>query len=460
MVMEWVGRLLQSFPSKNVVHCEEMGEVAQREINGNDSNSTENKSSTDDVVVGQNFAAMFGQNPIIPFSFTTQHTERGIVKTEDGKTLKLKQVQTYFRHGARTPCHVPPPKVEEVEWDKQMCDAFSAFQRKMVVMGPNWSPQPLNKFNFMQNLKLLKGGCSQGQLTKVGVDDALKLGQRLRETYFDALGLNEDEINELIHIQSTNYYRTIQSARMVASGLFGYHGERAYIMVLPLDEEFLFPNKFSCPRIEEMFKENLRIHRQTTKDKMRGEVAKDLGLKREKVYYTGIYDVLVSRKYHGKHVPEIMLKHEQTLHDGAVGEVLGRFEHAPFESISLSYGVLFQNLLRTFDDCVDEKPTKKMYLYSCHDTTILPLLVFFNAFDKPEWPPYSSELIFELYQDQENEKEWYVRLLYRGSVYKLHGKEYFSYEDFSVWLRKFIPENFKNACKLRAKAKKEGTPFL
>ena len=56
---------------------------------------------------------------------------------------------------------------------------------------------------------------------------------------------------------------------------------------------------------------------------------------------------------------------------------------------------------------------KKLFLLSCHDSSLVPLLVAVGCYDK-RWPPYSADLRFELYEDATG-KHW-VRALYCGKV--------------------------------------------
>jgi len=55
----------------------------------------------------------------------------------------------------------------------------------------------------------------------------------------------------------------------------------------------------------------------------------------------------------------------------------------------------------------------KMYLYSCHDSTLVSILLALGCYDD-EWPPYASDIAFELYED--NQQKHYVKLRYCGKV--------------------------------------------
>jgi len=64
--------------------------------------------------------------------------------------------------------------------------------------------------------------------------------------------------------------------------------------------------------------------------------------------------------------------------------------------------------------CMESRP--KMYLYSCHDSTLTALLLALGCCDD-EWPPFAADLAFELYEDA-NRKHW-VKIRYCGKVRSL-----------------------------------------
>ena len=58
-----------------------------------------------------------------------------------------------------------------------------------------------------------------------------------------------------------------------------------------------------------------------------------------------------------------------------------------------------------------------MYLFSAHDTTIVPLLVAFRIFDN-KWPVYCANIAVELWQ--KNSGEHLVKISYCGKVSLIH----------------------------------------
>lgn len=59
-------------------------------------------------------------------------------------------------------------------------------------------------------------------------------------------------------------------------------------------------------------------------------------------------------------------------------------------------------------------PNRKLYLYSAHDTTLIPCLLALGIFDM-EWPPYAADITLELHQHRQT-KEAFIKVSYLGQV--------------------------------------------
>lgn len=58
---------------------------------------------------------------------------------------------------------------------------------------------------------------------------------------------------------------------------------------------------------------------------------------------------------------------------------------------------------------------RKLFLYSAHDTTLMPCLMALGIFDM-RWPPYAADLTLELYQHRQT-NEAFVKVSYVGQVW-------------------------------------------
>jgi len=101
----------------------------------------------------------------------------------------------------------------------------------------------------------------------------------------------------------------------------------------------------------------------------------------------------------------------------------------------------------------------KMQLLSCHDTTLIPLLLCLRIYDG-QWPPFIANLIIELYKEK-NSNNLFTRVLYNGEVQNLklteasccETNEYtriglLPYDDFVKFLDKysFPDDKYPSAC--------------
>lgn len=57
---------------------------------------------------------------------------------------------------------------------------------------------------------------------------------------------------------------------------------------------------------------------------------------------------------------------------------------------------------------------RKLFLYSVHDTTLMPCLMALGIFDM-KWPPYAADITVELLEHRTT-KEAFVKVSYLGQV--------------------------------------------
>lgn len=56
-----------------------------------------------------------------------------------------------------------------------------------------------------------------------------------------------------VYVRSTNFTRTIESARCLVTGLFGADGRHVHVITEDENREELYPNTKMCPRLKELF---------------------------------------------------------------------------------------------------------------------------------------------------------------------------------------------------------------
>eukprot|EP00730_Choanoeca_flexa_P012815 TRINITY_DN4646_c0_g1_i1.p1 TRINITY_DN4646_c0_g1~~TRINITY_DN4646_c0_g1_i1.p1 ORF type:complete len:430 (+),score=80.09 TRINITY_DN4646_c0_g1_i1:16-1305(+) len=385
----------------------------------------------------------------------TAHDD-GIVQDKDGRYLRLKQVQVFFRHGARTPIHhIPGEHNKEASWNISMCQELKDEERALRITNTEGGPRPISMLNEKQKLRLLPGGCHIGCLTTQGRGDVLVLGQRLRQRYVDELGFLDSRYNpEDVEVRSTNIERTIESARMVLSGLFGASGMHINVQTVPDEQEYLYPNAKACPKLKQLFKEARAEARKNIPDERTQfvkKMAKLLNVVDDDIQFVGLRDNLIARRAHNKPIPEgLHINALRQIDQYATNEVLMLFRKDPEATLRLTCGLVLKDVLDMMKGAITTPlTTPKIKLYSAHDTTVMPLLLVLGCFDG-RWPPFAADITLELYEDVNHPDKNYVRALYCGKPVTLPKaeSEYHDYDAFEKSLSKLIPQDYQQACQI------------
>ena len=104
-------------------------------------------------------------------------------------------------------------------------------------------------------------------------------------------------------MRSTNFNRTVETARLVVSGLFGTKGMGLQVATIPVEKEFLSPNTRICPRLRQLFLEARKLRSENRSDAAKTLIAKlatSLQAKPKEIHSVGLHDVIVSRRAHSK----------------------------------------------------------------------------------------------------------------------------------------------------------------
>ncbi|VDN99294.1 unnamed protein product [Rodentolepis nana] len=113
--------------------------------------------------------------------------------------FKLVQVQTFFRHGARTPIHYIRTPLTEAHWipetTKDLPEILIPVKHIDIIDGT----PIIENFEKFHGNKTLPGGATVGVLTKQGQKDLYDLGVRIRRAYAGPSGIlsNPPKITEI-----------------------------------------------------------------------------------------------------------------------------------------------------------------------------------------------------------------------------------------------------------------------
>lgn len=308
-------------------------------------------------------------------------------------------------------------------------------------------------------------------MTPKGHENAHQLGQELRLIYIDQLNFLPQTLDDpkTVYLRSTQYQRTFLSLQQVFKGLYPLDKRRVdpkqlSVTVLNLREETLMPPEDYCPRFQTLldvftkraamkcplFRKQFRslvILMNAHADLLPGNNSTEMSMINESLgkwmpdgctiavdskpwKLHGILDTISSATAHTemhKHLPVEFFNSEMR---AAMERICAEEEFAGYvynhEFRELGVGkALAETAQRMLDTMSRTTDSARLYLLSCHDSTIAGILASLGAMAEPDWfwPPFAAFLAIDLYRglpDQTTQTEaWYVRVSYMGKPIEL-----------------------------------------
>ncbi|XP_055329146.1 lysophosphatidic acid phosphatase type 6-like [Paramacrobiotus metropolitanus] len=363
--------------------------------------------------------------------------------------LKLQSIQVFFRHGARTPLR-PIPFLPGVQWPKELMANPPASPVQYVLTGMDGKVMTRSPHDDKLQKIVFPGGAKAGHLTTVGKQQMFDLGRRLRMEYIEKRRLLNPAYSESqVYVRSTNILRTVESAQWMVSGMFDAAAKGAKPVVIHTDldeEEILYPNVNFCIALKNVNKSFYKwVDDMPGLEKSRLAHTKILNYTPEKydgkkLDYQELRDELSAREANGLYIPPEAKEMWNQIDSHAI-EMLKLMVSGPDEKkrstvLSLSCGAVLHMVAANMDTAGQVTDSKKMFVYSAHDSLMMALLLTLGFFDG-HWPPFAADIVFELYTDKQD-KKW-VRILFMGRPQKL-GKEQgeiISYDKFKKLIAPF-----------------------
>lgn len=355
---------------------------------------------------------------------TPDATIDGQAKTNDSQ-FDIKLVQVLFRHGARTPLK-SIPDVLEAQWVPNLLKAPPHTHIDYVITDLHGGPRPPAPVEDSYRASTLSGGTYPGQLTTLGMQQLYDLGKRLRKRYVQEVSFLAPTFNPAeVYIRSTNILRTIESAKCLVAGLFQQkQSESVSILTAEAEHEILYPNYHGCRLLKQ-----LSGHRWAESatlpdiaDDLRN-VQNALGIpSHQRVDFILIRDDMVAREAHGLACPSELENWKEVVEQRAVDMIYHVYEPSKKENLQLCVGPLLHTVVANMEEKMEgtgPEAKRKLFLYSVHDTTLMPCLMALGIFDM-KWPPYAADITIELLEHRTT-KEPFVKVSYLGQAQKIPG---------------------------------------
>ncbi|XP_013881752.1 lysophosphatidic acid phosphatase type 6 isoform X2 [Austrofundulus limnaeus] len=345
--------------------------------------------------------------------------------SDPGSSYELKLVQVLFRHGARTPLK-SIPDVMEAQWVPTLLEPPPHTHMNYTVTDLQGGPRPPAPVEDSYRKNILSGGTFPGQLTTLGMQQLYELGQRLRRKYIeDRPFLSPAYIPAEVYVRSTNIVRTIESAKCLVAGLFQQkQNEAVPILTTEAENEILYPNYHGCKLLKILCSH--RWAESTTLPDIAADlrsIQSALGISaHQHVDFILIRDDMVARETHGLPNPPVLNSWKNTVEQRAVDMMYHIYDPSKKENLQLCVGpllhVLWENIERKLQGS-SSLSHRKLFLYSVHDTTLIPCLMALGIFDM-RWPPYAADISLELHRNKQT-NEAFVKVSYAGKDQLIPG---------------------------------------
>ncbi|KAL7300953.1 hypothetical protein TKK_0006232 [Trichogramma kaykai] len=301
-----------------------------------------------------------------------------------------------------------------------------------------------------------------GQLTKRGMKRLYDTGKMLRERYDKFLGHYKPQE---VYAFSTDVDRTKISLQLLLAGLYPPTEESMWnkdlpwqpipIHYKPKGENFLYVD-WSCPTFERLYKD-AQMHPEVNNIMQQNhdvlEFVKDITkmkFERGALSVLSITANIQSALAMGLPLPNWCS--EETF------KILEEVSAVGFKSLAITdplakivVGPTAQVLQDNMQRNEDKKDSRKIYLYSAHDSTVMPFLTGLNIKNAPQLAEYGSAVITEKLRDKDGKS--FVRMLFWTGVseklipLELPGcKHICTFEEYKNAIAHILPDSGKKNC--------------
>ncbi|RMD43992.1 hypothetical protein DV735_g1120, partial [Chaetothyriales sp. CBS 134920] len=283
------------------------------------------------------------------------------------------------------------------------------------------------------------------------------MGQALRAVYVDFLDFLPTNMPSNFQISHTHVWRTRESVENLFHGLYPLENrepdQTLTMHVKPSVIEVMTAPTPACPKLAKLVTE----YHSSSEFQETLEPYLDLQTKLATAYNTtgvavyngsaALHDISASTFCHS-----LGMKPGLTTEDVATAMIPGTssnrnlFRQNPDAELvkRLGVGAWLSEIVASFHD-----HSSPLQVYSAHDLSLDMFLAVVGESDLP-WPPYSSNVVMELWQ-KEADESLVVRMFYEGMVVPAHPDldcdlSECPLETLEAFLQKYIPTDFRAEC--------------
>lgn len=372
--------------------------------------------------------------------------------------MKLQQVQVIFRHGARTPTSWSKerfksfPNIKPASWDKnRFGNDLPDVDVKYTLRMPD-GDSPSSPLFEEGREALMEGGCTTGLLTNVGKQQLYDLGQKICERYITEEQLVSPQYESGdVYVRSSHFRRTIYSALHFMAGLYktGSLNETVCIETKDVDKDDIHPNLSGCANFAKWAQQIWSTPNHCTEEAELEDYLKEkVGVfSSDTNIWLGQYnDLIRCRRAHDLPIPEYLIDNEEAICRLELRSHLKLFGKGNTSIIRNCIGSFLETICSTVTKGIEGTGSHKLFLYSGHDWTLIPLLIAFEV-DVHEWPPFASYITIELYKSQGNKH--FVRVLYNDQPIMFDtdsGEDYISSDNFFKIMEMYRVADYDSDC--------------
>lgn len=359
-----------------------------------------------------------------------------------------------------------------------------------------------------------KGICYHGQLTDNGRNALKALGSRIRALYTERLKFLSSEYNPTeCYFRSTDYARTIESLQSLVVGLFPSVSNNSAesnisINVRKNNNETMHDNSL-CNWLRQFARTYRANYRAQNKELIERLQKRHIQFSKtglpEDIKLHSLWDFFSAYSQHGFRIPcKVTHKDYEELRDFAYKEEYGHFyenrntlkytigkflrelktpiqtfikeeqsngrEKKTIELSSINDNVEMLEITNKTTNPSPTKSTKKLYVYSGHDATLVPLLSSLGILNSNSaWPPFASNVIIELFEDKRqgqqqqsnttatttNNNPYFVRVKYQEKPVTIPECKAFAsssdeslcpVDEFFKIIDRYYPNDYKEQC--------------